>query len=113
MSLERIGKGIRYSIILNAVQITATIVFYHIASGVLTKAEIGLTATLAFLYSILTVLSSLALPVAGAKYVAEFLGRGEEEKASATAKSIIKLVIASSAVITSAVYIILISSMFS
>lgn len=104
LSLERIGRGIKYLIILNVFQIAATIVFYHIASSVLTKAEIGLIATLTFLYTTITVISSLALPIAGAKYVSEFIGRGEEKRASAAARSVVRLVLMSSSIITAAFY---------
>lgn len=107
MSLESIGKGIRYIMILKFVQITATILFYHIASSVLSETDIGLMATLTFIYGILTVFSSLALPMGGVKFVSEFLGRGEDENASATARSIVRLVLTNSSIITVVMYITL------
>jgi len=110
LSLERIGRGIRYLIVLNVFQVAATVIFYHIISTVLTKSEVGLTATLTFIYTTLTVLSSLALPVAGAKYVAEFLGRGEGGKASATARSVVRLALLSSSIMAIAFHIALILS---
>jgi O-antigen/teichoic acid export membrane protein len=107
LSLKRIGKGIRYLVILNVVQIIAILIFYHVLTITLTKAEIGLSATLTFVYTVLTTFSSLALPFAGAKYIAEFLGREEEEKAAATARSIAKLVFISSTITALLFHIIL------
>ena len=108
MTLARIGRGIRYLLILSVFQILATVIFYYVISKVLTKPEVGLVATLIFTYTTLIALSSLALPVAGAKYVSEFLGRGEEEKASAVAKSLVRLVLISSSIVTAIFHIALI-----
>ncbi|MHA2405228.1 MAG: oligosaccharide flippase family protein [Candidatus Hermodarchaeia archaeon] len=110
MSLARIGKGIRYLVALNVIQIFAILIFYHVLTITLTKAEIGLSATLTFVYTVLTTFSPLALPLAGAKYIAEFLGREEEERAAATTRSIVKLVLISSTITALLFHIILIFS---
>ncbi|UCH38188.1 MAG: polysaccharide biosynthesis C-terminal domain-containing protein [Candidatus Bathyarchaeota archaeon] len=108
MGLARIGKGIRYLAILNLIQILAILIFYHILTNTLTQAEIGLSATLTFVYTVLTSFSPLALPLAGAKFIAEFLGRREEEKAAATARSIVRLVLISSTITALLFHLILV-----
>lgn len=108
MSLASIGKGIRYLIILNVLQMASTAAFYYIAAHILSKSEIGLIATLAFTYATLTFLSSLALPIAGTKYVAESLGRGEEAGASAAAKSVVRLVLLNASLVAIGFHIALI-----
>lgn len=111
MSLTRIGKGIRYLIVLNVVQVAATLIFYSIISQFLSKDEVGLVTTFTFVYTILTTLSQLALPVAGTKYVAEFLSKGEKEKASTAARSVVRLALLNSSIIASGFHIVLFLSM--
>lgn len=104
MGLERIGKGIKYIFILNFFQIMATLIFYYITTSILSENEIGITAILTFIYTTLSTLSPLAIPTAGAKYVAELIGKGEIQKASATAKTVVKLVFMSSTAIIIIIY---------
>ena len=108
MSLAKIGKGIRYLIVLNALQMASIAAFYYVAARVLSESEIGLIATLAFIYATLTTLSSLALPTAGTKYMAESLGRGEEAEAAAAAKLVVRLVLLNASIVAIGFHIALI-----
>jgi len=108
LGLANLGKGIRYLLVLNIIQMLATAVFFYAAARILTESEIGLIATLTFTYAVLTILSSLALPTAGTKYVAEFLGGGEDVKASAAAQSVIRLVLLNASVVAVGFHIALI-----
>ncbi len=108
LSLANIGKGVRYLIVLNILQMASIGAFYYAAAHTLSESQIGLIATLAFTYATLTSLSTLALPTAGTKYIAESLGRGEETDASATARSVIKLVLLSASLVAAGFHIALI-----
>ncbi len=108
MSLANIGKGVRYLLTLNIIQMLATVIFFYVAAHVLSEADIGLIATLTFTYSVLTILSSLALPTAGTKYIAEFLGSEENLKASAAARSVLRLVLLNAFIVAVSFHIVLI-----
>lgn len=96
MGIARIGRGITYIAILNALQFVVGIFFYNILSKSLEPADIGLYSTLTFILVILTTLAPLALQFAVVKFVAEYLGKGEKEKAAAVAHASIRLVLVSS-----------------
>ena len=93
MAATNIGKGLTYIAILNALQLVVGIVFYYVVSNILTPTEIGVMSTLNFAYATFIVLAPMGLQFAAVKYVAEYLGRGEEEKAAAVAKSMARLVL--------------------
>lgn len=93
MYVDRISKGFIYIIVLNILQFVIGLAFYSIAAKILVSADLGIISTLTFIYSIFVVAVPLALPVAGTKYVAEFVGRNELEKASNVASTVLKLVL--------------------
>lgn len=96
MSSKRIGRGAIYILSLNSLQFIVGIIFYNILSNVLPPREIGLLSTFFFIYLLFSLISNLSLPVAGAKFLAEFLGREEEDKSSAIVKTILQIVLISS-----------------
>ena len=96
MALARIGKGITYIILLNVLQFLVGIVFYSTLSRELVPAEIGVFSTLTFVYTTLTALAPLALHVAAVRYVAEYLGRGDKERAASVARTVTRVVLLSS-----------------
>ncbi len=96
MGIARIGKGITYIAALNSLQFAVGIIFYNILSKSLESVEIGLFSTLTFILVVLTTLTPLALQFAAIKYVAEYLGRGEADKAAAVARTATRIVLLSS-----------------
>ncbi|MEM2094661.1 MAG: oligosaccharide flippase family protein, partial [Candidatus Bathyarchaeia archaeon] len=96
MTATRIGKGITYIAILNAFQFAIGIIFYYVVSKILTPTEIGIMSTLNFAHATFIVLAPLGLQFAAVKYVAEHLAQGESEKASAVARTMIKMVLVAS-----------------
>lgn len=98
MAIARIGKGITYIAVLNALQFVVGIIFYNILSRTLEPAEIGIFSTLTFTYVVLTVLAPLALHIAAVKYVAEYLGREDDGKAAAVARTASRMVLFSSSI---------------
>ena len=99
MAIARIGRGITYIAVLNAFQFVVGILFYNILSRTLEPAEIGIFSTLTFILVVLTTLSPLALQFAVVKYVAEYLGRGDDDKAAAVARIASRLVFLSSSIL--------------
>ncbi|MDQ1280115.1 MAG: Polysacc synt protein [Thermoproteota archaeon] len=93
MYVDRISKGFVYIIGLNILQFLIGLSFYSVAAKILNPTDLGIISSLTFIYSIFVVVVPLALPVAATKYVAEYIGRGEIEKASNVASSVIKLVL--------------------
>ena len=90
--ISRISKGFTYIIGLSFLQFLVGLVFYSVVAKVLTQADIGIISTLTFLYTIFTALAPIALPVAGTKYLSEFLGKNDLGKAADVASTIIRLV---------------------
>lgn len=93
MAIARIGKGITYIAALNALQFVVGLVFYNILSKTLEPVEIGIFSTLTFTYVVFTVLAPLALHIAAVKYVAEYLGREDDGKAAAVARTTTRMVL--------------------
>lgn|GEM_PF-2554995 len=98
LAIARIGKGITYIAVLNALQFVVGIIFYNILSKNLSPAEIGIFSTLTFTHTVLSVLAPLALQIAAVKYVAEYLGREDYEKAAAVARTTSRMVLFSSSI---------------
>jgi len=98
LAVVRIGRGITYIAALNALQFVVGIIFYNVLSRTIEPAEIGIFSTLTFAYVGLTILAPLALQVAAVKYVAEYLGKGDEDKAAAVAHTTCRLVFFSSSI---------------
>lgn len=81
------GRGTLLVLLQNAVQFGIGLLFFAIAANVLTKTEIGVISTLTFAYVMFSALAPLALQTAAAKYMAEFMGQNNREKASSVAKT--------------------------
>lgn len=96
MGIARIGKGITYIAALNALQFFVGIIFYNILSKSIEPEEIGLFSTLTFILVVFTTLAPLAIQFAATKYVAEYLGRGDTDKAAAVARTATRIVLLSS-----------------
>ncbi|MCJ7632324.1 oligosaccharide flippase family protein [Candidatus Bathyarchaeota archaeon] len=96
MGIARIGKGIIYIAALNALQFVVGIIFYNVLSKSLESVEIGLFSTLTFILVVFTTLAPLALQFAAIKYVAEYLGRRDADKAAAVARAATRIVLLSS-----------------
>jgi O-antigen/teichoic acid export membrane protein len=77
---------------LSIFQLIVSTAFYMIAAQVLAKPDLGLVSTLTFLNMIFTTLAPLALPIAGTKYVSEFIGKNERTGAANVASTVIRLV---------------------
>ena len=92
----RAGKGAIYVAIQSISQFAIGLLYYSIIARLLTEREIGLIATLTFITSFYSIFAALALPIAATKYISEFIGQNDEEKASAVAKKTIRLVLLSS-----------------
>jgi O-antigen/teichoic acid export membrane protein len=73
---------------LSILQLIVSTAFYMIAAQVLAKPDLGLVSTLTFLNMIFTTIAPLALPIAGTKYVSEFIGKNERVMAANVAKTI-------------------------
>ncbi len=79
-------------ITLSILQLIVSTAFYMIAAQVLTKPDLGLVSTLTFLNMIFTTIAPLALPIAGTKFISEFIGKNERKVAASVAKTVIRLV---------------------
>jgi stage V sporulation protein B len=77
---------------LSIFQLIVSTVFYMVAAQQLDKPDLGLVSTLTFLYTIFTTLAPLALPIAGTKYVSEFIGKNERDVAANVAHTVVRLV---------------------
>lgn len=77
---------------LSILQLIVSTAFYMIAAQVLAKPDLGLVSTLTFLNMIFTTLAPFALPIAGTKYVSEFIGKNERTGAANVASTVIRLV---------------------
>jgi O-antigen/teichoic acid export membrane protein len=67
--------------------------FYSIAAKVLNRADLGLVSTLTFLHFIFTIIAPLALPIAGTKYVSEYIGKQKRNTAASIASTVIRVVL--------------------
>lgn len=103
----RAGKGAIYVATQSVIQFTVGLLYYSIIARLLTEAEIGLIATLTFITSIYTIFASLSLPIAATKYISEYIGQNDKEKASAVANKTIRLVLFSSLLLLVGFYFIL------
>ena len=103
----RAGKGAIYVATQSVLQFAVGLLYYSIIARSLTGAEIGLIATLTFITSIYSIFASLSLPIAATKYISEFIGQNDKEKASAVAKKTIRLVLISSILLLAGIYFIL------
>ncbi len=92
MRTLRIKKALPYMVTLSILQLIVSTAFYMIAAQVLAKPDLGLVSTLTFLNLIFTTLAPFALPIAGTKYVSEFIGKNERTGAANVASTVIRLV---------------------
>ncbi len=76
---------------LSILQLIVSTAFYMVAAQVLAKPDLGLVSTLTFLNLIFTTLAPLAIPIAGTKYVSEFIGKNERTGAANVASTVIRL----------------------
>lgn len=87
MGAAKTSRGTLLVLSQNAVQFGMGLLFFAVAAKILTKAEIGVISTLTFVYVIFSSLAPLSLPTAAVKYMAEFIGQNNREKASSVAKT--------------------------
>lgn len=92
MSITKVGRGSVYVAVQNVAQFAVGLIFYSILARLLTKADIGLVSTLTFAVTIYSVFATLTLNVAAAKYISEYIGKGDPEKASSVAKKTTRLI---------------------
>lgn len=93
MSIVRIGRGTIYVAIQSITTFVIGLLYYSTLARLLTKSEIGLLSTMTLITSIYSLLATLNLPVAATKYMSEYIGQNNEERASAVAKRTLKLVL--------------------
>ena len=89
----RAGRGAIYVAIQSVSQFAIGLIYYSILARSLTEAEIGIISTLSFISSIYIIVAHLSLPIAATKHISGFMGKNDEENASAVAKRTIRLVI--------------------
>ena len=92
LKTSRIRKALPYMVTLSIFQLIVSTAFYMVAAQKLNKPDLGLVSTLTFLYTIFTTLAPLALPIAGTKFVSEFIGKNEREVAANVAHTVVRLV---------------------
>lgn len=92
MEAARVPRGTAYVSAQNALNFLVGLIFYMVVARILPTEDIGSIAALTFVYSTVPAIIPLALPTAAAKFVSEYLGRGESEKAGAVVSAIKKIV---------------------
>ncbi|HYB92650.1 MAG TPA: polysaccharide biosynthesis C-terminal domain-containing protein [archaeon] len=97
-NVKRTTRGTVYVSIETALNFLAGLIFYVIAARILPTADIGGLTALTFIFTIVPVTAELALPTAAAKYMSEFIGRGETDKAAAVSAAVKKIVLITSLV---------------
>jgi len=103
----RAGKGAIYVAIQSVSQFAIGLIYYSILARSLTEAEIGIISTLSFISSIYIIVAHLSLPIAATKHISGFMGKNDEESASAVAKRTIGLVILISILVLVGIYVTL------
>ena len=93
MYVYRIRKGFSYILALNILQFAIGLIFYAVIAKILTQADLGVISTLTFFYATFTVIAPFALHVSGTKYISEFLGKNELDKAADVGSTVIKLIL--------------------
>lgn len=95
----RVTRGTLYISAQSALSFAVGLIFYMIVARILPREDIGALSALTFVYVTVPILAQLALPVAATKYISEYLGRGEVDKAAAVASTVKKLVVGLSLVV--------------
>jgi len=91
--VKALASGTFYLALMNATQYATAFVFYIVVARVLSPSEVGSFSLLFMIMTIFNTLTLLALNNAVTKYVAESLGRGNEEEAWACSKKAFKLML--------------------
>nr|MDO8135791.1 oligosaccharide flippase family protein [Candidatus Njordarchaeum guaymaensis] len=92
--MDKVGaaRGVAYMGIQYVIQFASLMVFYFFAVRLLTEQQIGIVVFFVFFINIIPVLTQLAVPVASAKYISEYLGKGDSRNASRVSKTSSRLV---------------------
>ena len=106
-SMLRAGKGAIYVAIQSISQFAIGLIYYSILARSLTEADIGIMSTLSFISTIYIIVAHLSLPIAATKHISEFMGKNDEESASAVAKRTIKLVTLISMIVLVGIFVTL------
>ena len=96
METSRVAKGTTYIAIQNVIQYFVAFMFYVVIARLLSQAEVGEMSLLFFCMGVFGTLTQLAMPVAAQKFVSENVGKGQIAKASATSKTTLKILLATS-----------------
>jgi len=105
--MMKAGKGATYVGIQGILRFIIGLLYYSIIARLLTEAEVGVISTLTFINLIFIIIASLSLPIAATKYISEFIGQNDKEKASAVAKKTIRLVFFLSIFLFIGIYLII------
>lgn len=92
MEASRVPRGTAYVSVQNALNFLVGLIFYMVVARILPREDIGAISALTFVYLAVPAIIPLALPTAAAKFVSEYLGRGESGKAGAVVSAIKKIV---------------------
>jgi len=92
LEASRVPRGTAYVSAQNALNFLVGLIFYMIVARILPTEDIGSISALTFVYTTVPAIIPLALPTAAAKFVSEYIGCGESEKAGAVVSAIKKIV---------------------
>lgn len=113
--VAKVTRGAVFVSLQTALNYVAGLVFYMMAARLLPGEDIGSLSMLTFGYYafllIATTPTALSLPSAAVKYISEYVGRGEPEKASSVASAMARFILGLSAV--ALVVAVVLSSFFS
>lgn len=96
----KVTRGASYVMVQRVLMHLVGFFFYVIAPRYLSLANIGVISLLSFIITMLPLLGSLALPSAAVKYISQFIGSGDSEKAGSVSSTVQRIVLVSSVVIT-------------
>lgn len=92
MSSIKASRGTIFILSQNIIQFGIGLLFFTIAAGKLTKADIGLISTFTFISVLFVAIAPFSLQIAAARYIAEFLGQNAKETASSIVRTVRKWV---------------------
>ncbi len=90
--MKKTAVGTGYIALMNGINLLISFVFYLAIARILTPSEVGSISLLLLVMSVFSTFTSLALNSATTKFVSEYSGKGDPEKASAAFWGSIKLV---------------------
>lgn len=93
---KAVASGTFYLTIMQASNYAMAFAFYVLVARILSPGEVGSFSLLLMAMGVFNTLTLLALNNAVIKYVSESLGRGDEEKASASSRKAFKLILGTS-----------------